>query len=219
MKNKLILAAILWTALTLWSWFSWFWQSIGGVIKNKKKDLKENLLIPKENLKTTSPIYKKDNNKINYDSLLKTNINNLTTQELREYTNHYLNKIRESQWLSALRLDDTANKVAQDYSRYLYENNMDEEITYEDHFDAQWNSVLERVRKAGMKIDPECRWDCKKAWEILASSNMTVEEMVNMRMKSEPHKQKILWNSFDCSWIWHYPWSNNVVVVFVNLNN
>jgi hypothetical protein len=36
-----------------------------------------------------------------------------------------------------LKLDNKTNKVAQDYSKYLYENKMDDEITYEDHFDKE----------------------------------------------------------------------------------
>lgn len=218
MKRKIILTAILWTALSMGSWFSWVWQNLNNIIKDTKKDLKENLSI-EESYHKKNFLILPQNNKINYDSLLNTNINNLTTEELRKYTNHYINQIRKKAWLSSLQEDITANKVAQDYSKYLYKNKMDDEITYEDHFDVEWNSVLERVRSAGMNLDSECRWKCKKVWENLASSNMTIKHMVDLWMESPSHKQNILWNSFDCLWIWHFPWSNNVVVIFVNLNN
>jgi hypothetical protein len=88
----------------------------------------------------------------------------------------------------------------------LYENKMDDEITYEDHFDKEWNWVLERVRWAGIMLNKECYGNCKKVWENLATSDMTIKTLVDMRMNSPWHRDNILGVSFDYIGIWHCIW-------------
>jgi len=206
MKKKLIVTTLLGASLILGNWVSWLWQNWKNIVKEKKKEFTEAFAMQKE-----------DTDKTNYDHMLNIKINETTPEKLRIYINYYVNQLREKKWLKPLKLDNKTNKVAQDYSKYLYDNHKDDEITYEDHFDKEGNWVLERVRWAGIMLDKECYGDCKKVWENLATSNMTIKTLVDMWMNSLSHRDNILGGSFNYIWIWHYIWSNNVVAVFVNL--
>jgi len=205
MKKNILASVIVWAWLILATpsiWLSQSWKKI----QDNKKEIAADL----------SSVQTKKS--INYqDSLLDIRIDSLSLNELRYCLTQGINKIRTKQWLAPVKLLDDVNGVAQNYSLYLSENKMDDTITWEDHFDKEGNSVLERVKWAWVSIDTECRWDCKKTWENLASSHMTVQQMIDLWMKSTSHRWNILWKSFDGVWVWHAKWSKNVVLVFVNL--
>jgi uncharacterized protein YkwD len=49
----------------------------------------------------------------------------------------YLNEIRTSNNLYELKQDKNIDTLSQKYSKYLYDNNMDKTIEYEDHFNKE----------------------------------------------------------------------------------
>ena len=128
----------------------------------------------------------------------------------------YINSIRAQHGLQSFKFYN--HPIAQDHSDYLASSKNDVSIDTDDHFDAQWNSIFTRVENAKIPIDDDCRWDCKRASENLASANMTIRQTVDMWMQSTSgHADNILSSSFDAIAIWCARGGNNIVVVFLNL--
>ena len=128
----------------------------------------------------------------------------------------YINTIRTQHGLQPFTLYH--HPIAQDHSVYLSTSKKDTSIDSDDHYGPGEESILTRVENAKIPVDTDCRWDCKRASENLASANMTIKQTVDMWMQSTSgHAQNILSSSFDAIAIWCAPGGNNVVVIFLNL--
>ncbi len=152
-----------------------------------------------------------------YEKLLDSPIKTLSLNQLRDGMTYHLNFIRKQHGLNPLVLNTKVNNVCHLYSKYLFENWRDNIIDYDDHFDENWKEVLYRVRQAKIGINEDCWWDCKKVWENLITSNLSIREAFSLWMGSPDHMENILCPYFNAWWVSSYPWSNNIVTVFVNL--
>jgi len=142
------------------------------------------------------------------------NINQISQKDIIKLLSFHINNIRNKNKLQELSNDTILDNVAFDHSKYLFETDKDSVIDYTDHFWKNWSLVRERITEAWFTIDEDCRWDCKWVWENIISANSTIENLVNTWMISEWHKKNILNPNVTHIGIAHYPWSNNLVVIF-----
>ena len=142
-------------------------------------------------------------------------VNEMSLQQVQSSLVEYINIVRAQHGLHKLKLYQ--NPIAQDHSTYLFTSKEDLVLTYEDHFDGKGNSLSSRVENAKIPIDTDCRWECKRVGENIASSNMTIKQTVDKWLASPDHAANLLWASFDVVAIWYAPGGNNVVADFLNL--
>jgi len=143
-----------------------------------------------------------------------TNINWLSIDELRKALLVEINIVRKENNVDTLTLDSWCNKVAYSYSKYLFDNKMDEIINAEDHYDKKGNTVYDRVKKAWRIKDDKT----VVIWENIISTNKytTVGRVVRRQEKSKYHLQNLINKKYKKVWVWHAKWSNNIVIVFIN---
>lgn len=149
------------------------------------------------------------------DALSDKKVNEMSLQQVQSSLVEYMNIVRTQHGLHPLTLYQ--NSIAQDHSTYLHTSKEDIILSYEDHFDSDGNSIYTRVEHANIPIDTDCRWDCKRVGENIASSNMTIKQTVEMWLESPDHAANVLWISFNAVAVWCAAGGNNIVADFLNL--
>ncbi len=196
MKSKFLTGLL----VSLSMWVSWSPSSSDALQHQTSQQIFDNFVDHNDNLPMQNPI-------------LDTNIDEMSLSDIQSSMLSYINTIRTKKWLKKLSLLE--NNVAQNHSSYLFSEKQDLSLSYEDHFGANWESVLDRVREAQIPIDEN--FEKKKAGENIASSHMTVRAIVDAWLQSPTHAENLLCKDFDAICVWHADNSNNIVVVFVNL--
>lgn len=202
--NKIIATAMIPIALS-WS------VNATELAKNNKDEINKPTknLIYKEKIKKNRQVLAQ----VFKDSLVFANIENLEIEQIRKILLNNLNKVRnitESLQLEELQIDEELNKFAQSYSKHLFDNWMDDEVTYKDHKDINWVWLNWRIKKAWLV---DSLW--YTVWENLASTKYnSIHDIMKLRIHSKPHLMNIVDSNFKYVGIWHQKWSNNLVLVF-----
>lgn len=147
--------------------------------------------------------------------LVEKNISDMSNEELQSWLLSYINEIRKKHGLEKIAL--YKSDIEQKHSEYLLKTKQDLSLWHEDHFDAEGRSFYTRAESAKIPLDKNCRWTCKIVWENIVWTNMTIKEAVELWMCSPDHAANILCDSFDHIVVWRHPWSNALVVGFVNI--
>ena len=127
-----------------------------------------------------------------------------------------INRVRIKAWLKQLKLYNS--DLAQHHAQYLFESRTGDVLDPDDHYDDKGRSISERAKDEKIPIDNEnCRGDCDRIWENLATSNMTIQQTVDKWLASPGHRRQIYSPSYDAIALWYYPGWNVLVADFLNL--
>lgn len=150
-------------------------------------------------------------------------VREMSLEELQKAMLSYINEARIKHGLTRLQL--YKSDIEQKHSEYLAISKEDEELTPEDHFDAQGKAFYTRAKNAKVPLEEKCRWNCKRVWENIASfesidweeeqSPILVKDIISSWLASPDHAANIYDASFDHMIVGHS--SGNIVVWFVNL--
>lgn len=195
------------------AWFiAWVWMMFASPSVNAQSE--NTVLHWLSKVKNTSYVYANTSTQL-IDVLLDNPVNQMSLEQVKISILTVINEIRVKKWLQKVSIYD--NNVEQIHSTYLFTSKGDESLWVEDHVDAKRRSFYERALDAKIPIDQNCRWDCRKSGENLASSSMTVKEIIEAWIHSPIHAANLYTASFDHIVIWYAPWWNNIVVGFLNI--
>lgn len=137
-------------------------------------------------------------------------VHSLSLSELQTIMLDYINSIRKEHKLPPFRLLDLP--LAQEHSKYLSESGEDKELDWNDHFDAEGRSIMQRMDATKLLFT-----DVGENI-VTVPPGATVRQLVDAWMGSTMgHREALLSSDYKQVMIGHHPGSNNVVLDFVTL--
>ena len=128
----------------------------------------------------------------NIDQLLKTHGQEKWMEILREHVCIELNTIRQNNKLQKLNYNKRLTKTAQEYAKYLSDNNR------LNHKDKSWIGHRQRIKAAWYPFE--------NPGEIIANWAFTIEEFITLCKYSQEHLNQINWTNFFDVGVWYSNW-------------
>lgn len=181
------------------------WNKAQTTTAKTKNSLIEN--INEKNIKTTETTLFKDidiSNKT-HKEIINIPAEYLPLETLRKHMLIEINKIRDSLWVeSLLKINNKVNDCAQEYAKYMYNNNWFE------HEDKQKKNHWDRLKKYWFD------WkNITSSSENLGKNQKTIYEILDSRLNwwSLPHREALLEKRDNEVWIWYYKWFRVINII------
>ncbi len=148
-----------------------------------------------------------------HEDIIRQNIEKLDIKTYREHLLIEINKFRASHKMKIFEFDKTLNKTAQEYAKYMHDNNYVQTQTKDrTHYWKDNSTVYDRAKKNWFRP-----FSINENIITLVSNDfdpMTINRAMNWRLNSPKHLLNIM-SDTEYIWIWMYIWNNWVYLVTV----